>query len=74
MIAIDQLGNTLLGGWADETISARCHRKRHMAKWRRLGAVIDFLALCCFGQANHCEAAYNSEREMKQLPIEYRTK
>lgn len=26
MVAVDQLVNTLLGGWADETLSARAYR------------------------------------------------
>ena len=26
LIAVDQLLNTLLGGWPDETLSSRCYR------------------------------------------------
>ena len=26
LIAVDQLINTLLGGWPDETLSSRCYR------------------------------------------------
>ena len=28
LVGVDQLGNTLLGGWADETISARAYRQQ----------------------------------------------
>lgn len=64
-IAVDQLINTLLGGMADETLSARAWRNRH-----RHGAskIIDALF---FWQGNHCEQAYFSELERKQLPAEY---
>lgn len=31
LIAVDQLINTLLGGWPDETLSSRCYR------WARAG-------------------------------------
>ena len=33
-IAIDQLLNTALGSWADETISARIWRNRSIPWWR----------------------------------------
>lgn len=29
LIALDQLANTLVGGYADETLSARAHRDAH---------------------------------------------
>lgn len=63
-IAIDQLANTLLGGMADETLSARAHRTGSV--WE---PVIDALF---FWQADHCQDAYISEKERKQLPSEYR--
>ena len=28
LIALDQLTNTIFGGWADETLSARCYREK----------------------------------------------
>lgn len=28
LVALDQLVNALFGGWADETLSSRCWRKR----------------------------------------------
>ena len=69
-IAIDQLINTLFGGWADETISSVAWRKRHEGKgWAILRRVIDTLF---FWQTNHCRTAYESEKNRRQLPPELR--
>lgn len=62
-IAIDQLLNALLGGMADETLSARAHRTGSV-----LEPLIDALF---FWQADHCFESYISEKERKQLPKEY---
>ena len=62
-IAIDQLFNTLLGGMADETLSARAHRTG--SAWE---PVIDALF---FWQDDHCFQSYISEKERKQLPGAY---
>ena len=71
-IAIDQLVNTLFGGWADETISSVAWRKRNEGRgWRFLRCAIDGLF---FWQADHCRTAYESELERKQLPDELRGK
>ena len=65
-IAIDQLVNTLFGGWADEAISSVAWRKRNEGNgWRFLRCLIDCIF---FWQENHCEQAYQSELERKQLP------
>jgi hypothetical protein len=64
LIAIDQLANALLGGWADETLSSHAHR-RHP----RLARVID--ALFWF-DPEHCRAAFESERFRLQAPPESR--
>lgn len=69
LIAIDQLVNALLGGWADETLSARCYRKRHKRIFRIAEAVIDSLF---FFQLEHCKEAYRSERLRLQSPPEER--
>ena len=66
LIAVDQLANAVIGGWADETLSSRVWREDR----RRLVAFIDFLF---FWEENHCEASYISERERMQLPPEFRT-
>lgn len=69
-IAIDQLINTLFGGWADETISSVAWRKRQEGKgWAILRRVIDTLF---FWQENHCRTAYESEKNRRQLPPELR--
>jgi hypothetical protein len=70
-IAIDQLGNTLLGGMADETISARAWREQYSSRrWAIARRVIDVLFAW---EPEHCRAAFESERERKQLPQEYWT-
>ena len=66
LIAVDQLANAMIGGWADETLSSRAWREDR----RRLVAFIDFLF---FWEENHCEASYISERQRLQLPPEFRT-
>ena len=71
-IAIDQLINTICGGWADETISSVAWRKRHEGKgWGLLRKMIDSLF---FWQENHCESAYLSEKNRLQCPPELREK
>lgn len=69
LIAIDQLLNTLLGGFCDETLSARAYRQtfkgNHLPR-----KIIDGLF---FWQKSHCYQSYLSEKQRKQLPLEYRT-
>ena len=64
-IAIDQLVNALLGGMADETISARAHRTRSPLE--------HYLDAIFFWDENHCRASYLSELERRQLPPQYRS-
>jgi hypothetical protein len=61
-IAIDQLGNTLAGGWADETWSARCWREDRKG-WIR--------ALEILGK-DHCFESYIGEQLRLQSPPEER--
>lgn len=70
-IAFDQLLNTLLGGRADETLSARAYRMREK-KQRVWGWTADAIDALFFWQDGHCESAYISEIERKHLPQEYR--
>ena len=35
LVALDQLVNALFGGWADETLSSRCWRKRDKTGWKQ---------------------------------------
>jgi len=63
LIAIDQLGNALAGGYADSTISARVGYNAHHAGpamqnyWRLLEWVINYTFLPLDGP-NHCYQAY----------------
>jgi hypothetical protein len=67
-IGVDQLVNTLLGGWADETLSSRCYRQQHKLRWRVAQAVVNFIF---FWQYEHCRQAYLSEINRAQT-FEYR--
>ncbi len=71
LIAFDQLINTILGGYADETLSARAWRAE--AKGRFLGKVfrplIDFIL---FFDKDHCYNSYLSEVQKRQFPRDYR--
>ena len=64
LIALDQLFNTLIGGMADETISARAHRRQ----WKKTEAFINWL----FPDDLHCARAYISEMVGSQNSREYR--
>lgn len=68
-VAIDQLGNTLLGGYADETLSSRAYRA--WINGKVLGKVfkptIDAL-FRLLGDRNHCYKSWQAEIKRKQLP------
>ena len=70
-IALDQAANALFGGWADETLSARCYRLAgrywYAAAMRWL---LDLVLSPC--ARNHCEQAYQHELDRTQLPAAYR--
>lgn len=70
-VAIDQLINTLFGGYADETISARAWRHHLDGSRDWPYKLIDKLF---FWQKNHCQEAYESELERAQYPAAYRDK
>lgn len=65
-VALDQCVNALLGGWADETFSSRCHRE-----YPRLEILIDTLL---FFDQNHCRRSYESEQLRTYSPPELRGK
>jgi hypothetical protein len=72
-LAVDQLGNTLIGGWADETISSRSWRMSSTSPWWHAAQrCIDAVALYVFGQADHCFESWMSERLRSQAPPELR--
>lgn len=66
LIALDQLANTLCGGMADETISARAYR----SGWRRRERFINWL----FRDPDHCHQSFLSELTRRQLPAAYRAR
>ena len=73
LVAVDQLANAILGGMADETLSARAHRMRAkgQAVWGWTATAIDALF---FWQRNpgHCERAHLAEVKRRQLPKDYK--
>lgn len=68
-IAIDQLLNTLFGGFADETLSARAYRMSD--KKRRWLIVQRWIDGVFFWQKYHCFNSYINEVKRKHLPKEY---
>lgn len=69
-IAADQLANALIGGYADETISARAHRlHKTSSAWRVVRGIANGLF---FWQEDHCQKAWQNEYERRGLPVEYR--
>ena len=68
IIALDQLANAILAGYADETLSARAYRlsRDRGRHWPR--RVIDGLF---FWEPDHCEKSYRSERLRRHLPFDY---
>ena len=70
LLAIDQLLNAIFFGYADETLSARCHRNQFKSwYWSLWREVINTIF---FWQHDHCADAYESEIKRRQLPKEYR--
>lgn len=67
-VAFDQLINTLLGGWADETLSSRCYRFSLLGITLPM-KVIDFVL---FFDKDHCKESYLSEQQRMQSPPEQR--
>jgi len=76
LVALSQLGNALLGGYPDESMSARAWRTGSRGRWPGVltRPLIDFLFfVVTFGKdANHCQDAYESERLRRQFPEHYR--
>lgn len=69
LIAIDQFFNTLIAGYADETLSSRAYRHKKDGSRAWPAWIIDHLF---FWQEEHCKAAYESELERAHLPPELR--
>ena len=43
LIAVDQLGNAILAGDPDETISSRAAKRSHVWGWRQLGRFLEWI-------------------------------
>lgn len=69
-IGVDQLINTILWGYPDETISARIWREQHSK--RRWAIALKLVNALFFWQANHCRGAYYSEITRKHIARVYR--
>jgi hypothetical protein len=76
LVALDQLGTAIFGGWADETISSYAYRlhKQDKLAGRVLMPFIDWVARKVFRaqRTPHCINAYWSERARAQLPPDMR--
>jgi len=74
LLALDQLGCTLIGGFPDETMSSYAYRIRKQGKpFGFFADWIDWGAKTIFRQDDHCLKAYQSERKRLQEPPELRT-
>lgn len=64
-VSLDQLANTLLAGYPDETLSSRSYRQSKKSKfWRFMVCFIN----CLTFNKNHCELAFYKDID---LPKEY---
>lgn len=74
LIAIDQLGNTIIGlfcnskFYADETLSAHSHRRALHGK----PLFEKIVNMIMFFEKDHCKIAYQSELDRAHLPVEER--
>ena len=71
-IALDQVLNALRGGSPDETLSAAAWRTEQKGRWlgRIFRPLIDLVFLPL--EKDHCRTAFESERDGRHLPEEYR--
>lgn len=74
LLALDQLANTILAGYADETLSSRAWRAEQSgAYWGRIfRPLID--ALFHVFEKEHCYKSYLSEINRTQFPKYFRRK
>lgn len=74
LIALDQLGTAILGGFPDETLSSYVYRLDRLGKpgGRIFRPVIDWLFSWQGYVKGHCHAAWLEERYRYQFPPELR--
>lgn len=70
LIALDQVGTTLVGGWPDETLSAYAYRMKLQGK--PAGCLSGWIDALFFWQPNHTKVAYENERARVNSPPEVR--
>lgn len=71
LLALDQGVNSLLLGYAEETISARCYRMQSRSRfWRRMLRIVD--RIFARWERDHCLKSWQSEQRGTQLPPDYR--
>jgi len=71
LVALDQLVNAMLGGYADETLSARAYRRQQDSRgWAVARRVIDAMF---FWESAHCEDAFVAEVVRRHMPEKYRS-
>lgn len=72
LVALSQLGNTLLAGKPDETMSSRAWRTSQQGRWPGVVTrpLIDacFLVITLGRDRDHCRKSWESERDRKQFP------
>lgn len=70
LIALDQLANTLLGGYPDETLSSRAHREGWATAECLINALFWLDRQQIDGQTvRHCELAYLGELAREHFPF-----
>jgi hypothetical protein len=69
LLSLDQLLNTLLGGYPDDTLSARAWANRRHRVWAIAVVIIDTI-FAAIGYPNHCKDAYDEEVNRSQSEIE----
>lgn len=68
-LALDQLINAILGGYPDESLSARAFRWDRDGRRRWPKKIINAMF---FWQRDHCRSAWHCEQELRHMPPEYR--
>lgn len=66
LIAVDQLGTAIVGGYPDETLSSYAHRLYVQKKF--FGFFRNVINTLFFWQTDHCLSAYNDETTRRQFP------
>lgn len=70
LVAVDQLVNTFLAGYPDETLSSRAHRAYVGNKpFKFFRYIINGIF---WWQSDHCLSAYNYEKRRQDVPPELR--